>query len=97
MGLFDKPEDVGRTRRIDLLEARVQQLESTVALLMQQRGDAAPAAPAVPPPRVGGLSAEVLARVQDLKRKGKLIQAVKVYREATGERLREAKAAVEAL
>jgi large subunit ribosomal protein L7/L12 len=92
MGLFDKPEDVGRAHRLDALEARVQQLEATVALLTHQQGLPAPAAPVV-----AGLSADVLARVQSLKREGKVIQAVKAYREATGDGLREAKAAVEAL
>ena len=39
----------------------------------------------------------MLARVQSLKRDGKLIHAIKVYREATGQDLKDAKAAVEAL
>lgn len=95
MGLFDKPEDVGRTHRIEALEARVAQLESTVALLLQHHGDAGPVAPAVG--GAGGVGADVLARVQGLKRDGKVIQAVKAYRDATGAGLREAKAAVDAL
>ncbi len=93
MGLFsDKPEEPGRTQRLDALEARVQQLEATVALLTQRAGSPAPA-----PTTVAGLSTDVLARVQQLKRDGKPVQAIKVYREATGVGLKEAKAAVEAL
>jgi ribosomal protein L7/L12 len=96
MGLFDKPEEPGRvdTHRLDALEARVQQLEATVALLTQHQ---AAGHPSLAQPVVGGLSADVLARVQSLKRDGKLIHAIKVYREATGQDLKDAKAAVEAL
>jgi large subunit ribosomal protein L7/L12 len=93
MGLFsDKPEEPGRAHRLDALEARVQQLEATVALLTQQQGG-----PAATPTTVAGLSTDVLARVQQLKRNGKVINAIKVYREATGLGLKEAKSAVEAL
>lgn len=38
-----------------------------------------------------------MARVLELKQRGKLIEAIKVYREATGAGLREAKEAVERL
>lgn len=93
MGLFsDKPEEPGRTQRMDALEARVQQLEATVALLTHRDGAPAPASTSV-----AGLSTDVLARVQQLKREGKPVQAVKVYREATGADLKEAKRAVDAL
>jgi ribosomal protein L7/L12 len=92
MRLFDKPEDLGRTHRIDALEARVQQLEMTVLMLGRHQGGAVPGAPVI-----GGVSTDVLARVQSLKREGKIIQAVKVYRDATGDGLKEAKAAVDEL
>ena len=93
MGLFfDKPEEPGRIQRLDALEARVQQLEATVMLMTQEHGFSAPAAT-----NVAGLSTDVLARVQQLKRDGKVIHAVKVYREATGQDLKDAKAAVDAL
>ena len=93
MGLFfDKPEEPGRTQRLDALEARVQQLEAMVALMTQEQGSPAPAGTTI-----AGLSTDVLARVQRLKRDGKVIHAVKAYREATGVGLKEAKNAVDAL
>ena len=93
MGLFfDKPEEPGRTQRLDALESRVQQLEATVAFLSQREGAAAPVTTSF-----AGLSTDVLAEVQRHKREGKPVQAVKIYREATGVGLREAKAAVDAL
>ncbi len=93
MGLFfDKPEEPGRTQRLDALEARVQQLEAMVALMTQEQGSPAPAGTTN-----AGLSTDVLARVQRLKRDGKVIHAVKAYREATGVGLKEAKNAVDAL
>ena len=93
MGLFfDKPEEPGRTQRLDALEARVQQLEAMVALMTQEHGSPAPAGTTI-----AGLSTDVLARVQQLKRDGKVIHAVKAYREATGVGLKEAKNAVDAL
>jgi len=96
MGLFDKPEELGRVDayRIDALEARMQELEGVVALLTQHQAEGHPSLSA---PAIGGLSADVLARVQGLKRDGKKIQAIKVYREATGLDLKEAKAAVDAI
>jgi len=73
MGLFfDKPEEPGRTQRLDALEARVQQLEAMVALMTQEHGSPAPAGTTI-----AGLSTDVLARVQRLKRDGKVIHAVK--------------------
>ena len=93
MGLFfDKPEEPGRTQRMDALEARVQQLEASVAMLTHREGTPAPAATSF-----AGLSTDVLAQVQRHKREGKPVQAVRVYREATGVGLKEAKAAVDAL
>jgi|SoiMethySBSTD1v2_1073268.scaffolds.fasta_scaffold2544014_2 large subunit ribosomal protein L7/L12 len=93
MGLFfDKPEEPGRTQRLDALESRVQQLEATVAFLSQREGVPAPAATSF-----AGLSTDLLAQVQRHKREGKPVQAVKIYREATGVGLKEAKAAVDAL
>jgi ribosomal protein L7/L12 len=102
MGFFDKPEQLGTpgsvdTQRLDQLEARVRQLEATVALLVQQ--GAAPAA-------TGGVAAaadpsaaadQLIAQIRQLKAEGNLIQAIKLYRQATNVGLKEAKDAVEGM
>ena len=100
MGFFDKPEEPGRidSYRIDALETRVHELEAVVALLTQHQAQhQAQNQPRLTGPTTGGLAADVLARVQGLKRDGKKIQAIKVYREATGRDLKDAKAAVDAI
>ena len=95
MGFFSRPEVIGpggfddadRTRLADL-ERRVRSLEGQLALLVQ-----APAAAAGTPPVAEAWMAEVAA----LRRSGKLINAIKLYREHTGVGLKEAKDAVEAM
>jgi ribosomal protein L7/L12 len=97
MGLFDKPEQPGNvdTHRLDELEARVRQLEATVALLVQQGGQGVAGVPAAP--GQPGVAVDVLAQVRQLKQDGKLIDAIKLYRQATDLGLKEAKDAVEAM
>ena len=92
MGLFSKPEvigpgsgnDVDRTR-ISELERRVARLEAQLAAL-STGGDVAPAA-----------TEGWMAEVEMLRRAGRTIHAIKLYREHTGVGLKEAKDAVEAL
>jgi len=97
MGFFDKPEQPGNvdTHRLDELEARVRQLEATVALLVQQGGQGVAGVPAAP--GQPGVAVDVLAQVRQLKQDGKLIDAIKLYRQATDLGLKEAKDAVEAM
>lgn len=98
MGLFSKPEVVGLQggdadrARIDALERRVAALEAQLAgLLAAGTPSGAPAADAP-------VAAEPwLAEVQELRRAGKTIHAIKVYREHTGVGLKQAKDAVEAM
>ena len=97
MGFFDKPETIGpgsvsdadRSRIADL-EMRVARLEGHVAQLAQSVGGApgAPFAAAAEP---------WMVEVQELKRSGKVINAIKLYRERTGVGLKEAKDAVDAM
>lgn len=100
MGFFDKPEQPGDvdTHRLDELEARVRQLEATVALLAQQ-GPQGAAAPASAPTAADPLAPAnaLIAQIRQLKAEGNLIQAIKLYREATDVGLKEAKDAVEAM
>jgi ribosomal protein L7/L12 len=100
MGFFDKPEQPGDvdTHRLDELEARVRQLETTVALLAQQGAPAAGApgtAPAAADPL--GPANQLIAQIRQLKAEDKVIEAIKLYRQATKVGLKEAKDAVEAM
>lgn len=102
MGFFDKPEQLGNpgsvdAKRLDQLEARVRQLEATVALLAQQ--GVAPAAPGAAAAAADPSAAanELIAQIRRLKAEGNLIQAIKLYRQATNVGLKEAKDAVEAM
>jgi ribosomal protein L7/L12 len=103
MGFFDKPEQLGNpgsvdAQRLDQLEARVRQLEATVALLAQQ--GVAPAAPGAVAAAAADPSAaanELIAQIRRLKAEGNLIEAIKLYRQATNVGLKEAKDAVEAM
>jgi ribosomal protein L7/L12 len=100
MGFFDKPEQPGDvdTHRLDELEARVRQLEATVAMLAQQGvAAAAPgaAAPAAADPL--GPANALIAQIRQLKADGNVIEAIKLYRQATNVGLKEAKDAVEAM
>lgn len=102
MGFFDKPEQLGNpgsvdAQRLDQLEARVRQLEATVALLAQQ--GVAPAAPGAAAAAADPSAAanELIAQIRRLKAEGNLIQAIKLYRQATNVGLKEAKDAVEAM
>jgi large subunit ribosomal protein L7/L12 len=97
MGLFSKPEVIGPgggndadRARIAELEERVARLEAQVAGLAQQRPQAA-AAPGA------AASDGWMAEVQALRRDGKTIHAIKLYREHTGVGLKQAKDAVEAM
>lgn len=90
------PREPSAQDAVDLahLRERVDRLEAAVADL-QGRLQAAPAAAAA------GLASEqapaYLDEVRTLKAQGKLIHAIKLYREQTGVGLREAKDAVERL
>lgn len=99
MGFFDKPEQPGNvdTHRLDELEARIRQLEATVALLVQQGGQTPGAATVSAAPGQPGVAVDVLTQVRQLKQDGKLIDAIKLYRQATNLGLKEAKDAVEAM
>jgi large subunit ribosomal protein L7/L12 len=101
MGFFDKPEQPGNldTHRLDELEARVRQLEATVALLVQGAGVTPAGAPVLAPiaPGQPGIPVDVVAQIRQLKADDKLIQAIKLYRQATNLGLKEAKDAVEAM
>lgn len=105
MGFFDKPEvispggDGGADRaRMAELEQRVARLEAQVAQLSSSSAGAPAGAPieAAGYPPVPA-TAYWMADVRALKSGGKMIHAIKVYREHTGVGLREAKDAVEAL
>lgn len=100
MGFFDKPETIGsgsgsdadRSRIADL-ELRVARLEAQLAQLAQlaQSGSGAPGAP------VAAAAESWMVEVERLKRSGKVIHAIKLYRERTGVGLKEAKDAVDAM
>lgn len=100
MGFFDKPEQPGDvdTHRLDELEARVRQLETTVALLAHQGvgGAAAPGPGQAAADPLGPANA-LIGQIRQLKADGNLIQAIKLYRQATNVGLKEAKDAVEAM
>jgi len=96
MGFFSRPEVIGPGgdeivdgTRIFELEQRLARLEAQVAQLSRQGSSGQPALPLPPEPW--------MAEVQALRRSGKLIHAIKLYREHTGVGLKEAKDAVEAL
>lgn len=93
MGFFDKPEDPGSldNHRLDELESRIRQLETTVAFLVQQAG----ATSAPPAPGQAPVGVDVMAQIQQLAHSDKKIEAIKLYRHATGVGLKEAKDAVE--
>jgi large subunit ribosomal protein L7/L12 len=101
MGFFDKPEIIGTGNssdadraRIAALETRVGDLEAQLAQLAQLAEIVRSSASGTP----GTVPAEGwLAEAQELKRSGKLINAIKLYREHTGVGLKEAKDAVEAM
>ena len=94
MGLFSKPEIIGpggpndadRTR-IAELERRVARLEAQLAQLASDPGSIVDVPDAEP----------WMVEVQELKRSGKVIHAIKLYREHTGVGLKQAKDAVEAM
>jgi large subunit ribosomal protein L7/L12 len=97
MGFFSKPEVIGPGSDVDReadrariaeLERRVGRLEGQLAAMAQ-----APAGTSgtLPTPEAW------MVEVQELRRDGKLINAIKLYREQTGVGLKEAKDAVEAL
>jgi len=97
MGFFSKPEVIGPGGGASADGSRILELEQRVALLEAQlaqlahQGAAGQAASS-------SLAAEPwMAEVKELRRSGKLIQAIKLYRERTGVGLKEAKDAVEAL
>ena len=104
MGIFGSPQE-----QVDLddLTSRVATLEAAVASLQAQLAGGVPAGTAVDgipygaaSPSRGALPAEGgpwMAEVAALKGEGKLINAIKLYREKTGLGLKEAKDAVEAM
>ena len=105
MGIFGSPQD-----QVDLddLKARVARLEAAVASLQAQVAAGATGgavggipygAPSPVVPSAGALPAEGawLAEVRALKQRGKLIEAIKLYRQNTGLGLKESKDAVEGL
>lgn len=67
------------------MKRRIEHLEELVETLYR-RLDMSPPPPSQPDP---------LDPVRDLAQQGKTIQAIKLYREITGSRLKDAKAAVE--
>ena len=96
MGFFDKPEVIGPGSGSDADRARIAELEKRVARLealvaqSQVHATNEAAHPSAP-------SEAWLAEVQELRRSGKVIHAIKLYRARTGVGLKEAKDAVEAL
>jgi large subunit ribosomal protein L7/L12 len=98
MGIFGTPQD-----QVDLddLKLRVTRLETAVAALQAQSASGAVpygSPQVVAQPAAGaGTEPDWMAEVRSLKAQGKLINAIKVYRERTGLGLKEAKDAVEAL
>ncbi len=106
MGLFSKPEVVGAIdssgdqHRITELERRVAALEARLAALTSATAGPPADAYAVSyagPAADAGADQAWLAQVQEMVRRGKKIQAIKLYREHTGVGLKEAKDAVEAM
>ncbi|GAA5124098.1 hypothetical protein GCM10023339_45100 [Alloalcanivorax gelatiniphagus] len=102
MGLFSRPEVIGpggsndadRTR-IAELERRVARLEAQLAHLTSGLTSGLTSDPAAAAALPG--TEPWMAEVQALRRDGKLIHAIKLYRERTGVGLKEAKDAVEAM
>ena len=102
MGIFGgNPQD-----QVDLddLKLRVTRLEMAVQALQAHATEVASGSVPygggqhVAQPAVGtGAEPDWMAEVRSLKAQGKLINAIKVYRERTGLGLKEAKDAVEAL
>ena len=82
-------QDVPVSQSDDLiaLQQRVRRLERQMEVLLKHFGIEVPPESAAPE----------LAGVLELVRAGKLIEAIKLYRERTGAGLAEAKSAVEAL
>jgi ribosomal protein L7/L12 len=94
MGLFSKPEVIGPGGANDADRHRIAELERRVARLEAQLAQLAsdPASAAHLP------AAEAWRdEVQALRRDGKTLHAIKLYRERTGVGLKEAKDAVEAM
>jgi ribosomal protein L7/L12 len=95
MGFFGSDASIDPQLEVDVasLKERVAWLEATVAQLLAAAPSSvsSAAAPAVTPPAEPAYVAEVRA----LKAQGKLIHAIKVYREATGTSLKAAKDHVE--
>jgi large subunit ribosomal protein L7/L12 len=80
------------TDRVARLEATVAELQAQLAAVSAAARTAQAAGTSSALPRA---EPAYLAEVRDLKARGKVINAIKVYREATGVGLREAKDAVE--
>lgn len=78
----------------DGLKERVTKLEAAVASLQLQLANVGPAGTAAAAPVAG---TEWMTEVRRLKESGKLIEAIKLYREHTGLGLKESKDAVESL
>jgi large subunit ribosomal protein L7/L12 len=102
MGIFGN--DAQSQVDLDDLKARVATLEVAVASLQAQSGGVPYGSPQVsaPDPTQAGWAphpGEVawLGEVAALKAQGKVINAIKLYREKTGLGLKEAKDAVEAM
>lgn len=94
MGLFSRPEVIGPGGSNDADRTRIAELERRVARLEAQLADLA----SDPASAVDLPAAETwMAEVQALRRDGRTIPAIKLYREHTGVGLKEAKDAVEAM
>ena len=65
------------------LEARIEVLEDQIAFLMQHLGV-----------RYTGISADALGDVRNAVREDNIFQAIRLYRDATGAGLKEAKEAI---
>ncbi|NPD03413.1 hypothetical protein HN031_01790 [Nocardioides sp. zg-1308] len=95
MGLFSKPEVISPGSGNDADRARIAELERRVARLEAQLAQLAAAGSAGTPAAVP--AEPWMAEVQALRRAGKTIHAIKLYRDHTGVGLKEAKDAVDAM
>ncbi|WP_110206729.1 ribosomal protein L7/L12 [Nocardioides daejeonensis] len=95
MGIFSGGE-VSRDE-FERLARRVEQLERTVAALSLQQGGGYAGGSTAAAGSSSAPGGPDLTEVMALKQQGKLIHAIKLYRELTGLGLKEAKEAVERL
>ncbi|WP_292677877.1 ribosomal protein L7/L12 [Nocardioides sp.] len=101
MGIFGTPQDQVDRDDLDNLRLRITRLETAVAALQAQSASGGvpygSAQVVAQPAALAGTEPDWMAEVRSLKAQGKVINAIKVYRENTGLGLKEAKDAVEAM